>query len=341
MKHIVVHHADCMDGYAAMSLLCMYFTVAHPEDGSATSYALRYDQRDQFVQQYEQDDTDQETTLWVVDFSFTPEQTTVLSQKFTRIVMIDHHDKAIKQWKDTTVHPNVTLYFDNKVSGAMGVRNYIKPRVPTADPGSGALRLAEVAMFHEILDCAGLKLLQDYDLHTERYNETLPFMKYLMSQKYLNNQGYSLRFMDMLHETADMVISHKPVAGGGVMRQHDPMIEIGKLILNYEEGIVAGLVQSAWMGIVCGHSVPVANIPYVFRDMAGTMLNMNYPEAPFSATYADEWDETRQVKIRRWSLRSTKEKGVNLNDIMAKAGVEGGGHPTAAGFVQLIGKTGK
>ncbi len=69
-----------------------------------------------------------------------------------------------------------------------------------------------------------------------------------------------------------------------------------------------------------GHTVPVANLPYVYSSDAGHILAK---DQPFAACY---WDTPTG---RVFSLRSA-ETGMDVQEIAVKFG--GGGHPHAAGF---------
>ncbi|MGO1500800.1 MAG: phosphohydrolase [Marinobacter sp.] len=77
--------------------------------------------------------------------------------------------------------------------------------------------------------------------------------------------------------------------------------------------------------LICGYSVPVANVPYIFASDAGNRMAEG---ELFSASYFDTPDG------RKFSLRS-KDTGMDVSEI-AK-GFGGGGHARAAGFMMPIG----
>lgn len=77
--------------------------------------------------------------------------------------------------------------------------------------------------------------------------------------------------------------------------------------------------------LICGYSVPVANLPYIFASDAGNLMAEG---ELFSASYFDGPDG------RKFSLRS-KDTGMDVSEIAKRFG--GGGHARAAGFVMPIG----
>jgi len=76
---------------------------------------------------------------------------------------------------------------------------------------------------------------------------------------------------------------------------------------------------------ICGYSVPVANLPYIFASDAGNRMAEG---ELFSASYYDT------PEGRKFSLRS-KTGGMDVSEIAKRFG--GGGHVRAAGFQVPIG----
>lgn len=71
---------------------------------------------------------------------------------------------------------------------------------------------------------------------------------------------------------------------------------------------------------LCGHNVPLANVPVMFSSDAGNIMAQG---EKFSATYVDT------ARSRLFSLRSTDE-GLDVGEIAKQYG--GGGHRNAAAF---------
>lgn len=77
--------------------------------------------------------------------------------------------------------------------------------------------------------------------------------------------------------------------------------------------------------LICGYSVPVANVPYTYASDAGNIMSEG---ELFAACYFDTPDG------RKFSLRS-KDTGMDVSEIAKRFG--GGGHARAAGFQVPIG----
>lgn len=77
--------------------------------------------------------------------------------------------------------------------------------------------------------------------------------------------------------------------------------------------------------LICGYSVPVANVPHMFASDAGNRMAEG---ELFSASYFDTPDG------RKFSLRS-KDTGMDVSEIAKRFG--GGGHARASGFKMSIG----
>jgi hypothetical protein len=71
---------------------------------------------------------------------------------------------------------------------------------------------------------------------------------------------------------------------------------------------------------LCGHEVPLLNVPFTMASDAGNLLAQ---DEPFAICY---WDDSNG---RVFSLRSA-EQGVDVSEIARSFG--GGGHRHAAGF---------
>ncbi len=87
---------------------------------------------------------------------------------------------------------------------------------------------------------------------------------------------------------------------------------------------IAELVKSCMTyGVIDGHSVPIANLPYTYSSDAGHYMAKHMAPEGFAACY---WD-TKDGRV--FSLRSADE-GMDVSAIAKKYG--GGGHKHAAGF---------
>jgi uncharacterized protein len=95
----------------------------------------------------------------------------------------------------------------------------------------------------------------------------------------------------------------------------------GKTLNRFRRQLVDQYKLRAVQGTIAGYQVPVVNAPHVIiSDLLGELAEGH----PFSAGYQDMG--TR----RSWSLRSSKQGGVDVAKVAEQFG--GGGHRNAAGF---------
>jgi len=106
--------------------------------------------------------------------------------------------------------------------------------------------------------------------------------------------------------------------------------QVGKVLRRkYNKDLDGILKATKRRMLICGYSVPVANVPYMFASDAGNRMAEG---ELFSASYFDTQDG------RKFSLRS-KDTGLDVSEIAKRFG--GGGHARAAGFMMPIGWEGE
>lgn len=97
----------------------------------------------------------------------------------------------------------------------------------------------------------------------------------------------------------------------------------GRVLLTYQESLIARALSKHHWTEIAGHRVPVVN-SLLFQSELGDELCKRYPEAPFAGVYYQKQDQ------EAWSLRSIGE--FDVSRIAATFG--GGGHRNAAGFAR-------
>jgi oligoribonuclease NrnB/cAMP/cGMP phosphodiesterase (DHH superfamily) len=114
---LVLYHADCDDGfgaaYAAWRSLgdsAEYRPVYYGDVIAAPSLAGR--------------------TVFILDFSFSPEVVRDMAQHATQITLLDHHKSAAAQWAQTGLIPKVEVMFDMQRSGAQMAWDHFHPQQP-------------------------------------------------------------------------------------------------------------------------------------------------------------------------------------------------------------------
>lgn len=129
--------------------------------------------------------------------------------------------------------------------------------------------------------------------------------------------------LDQSHEVS-AALAAKPMDFKVWHKLDVPALKVeGAAILAYKTQLVNGAADRAEVGVIDGHSVPVANCSAELRSEVGEELLKRNPQAPFAAIYYFEKGQ------RMWSVRAP-EGGFNVNDLAKK--FKGGGHKAAAGF---------
>jgi oligoribonuclease NrnB/cAMP/cGMP phosphodiesterase (DHH superfamily) len=107
-KHLVIYHKNCNDGTCAAAIV-KYFLGA---DKDVNFLPLSYE--DGFTP----DVVDNETILWLVDFSFPMELMWRLNDKCRKVIWFDHHQSAINKLLLPEKLANTWTVLDPKKSGA-------------------------------------------------------------------------------------------------------------------------------------------------------------------------------------------------------------------------------
>jgi oligoribonuclease NrnB/cAMP/cGMP phosphodiesterase (DHH superfamily) len=105
----------------------------------------------------------------------------------------------------------------------------------------------------------------------------------------------------------------------------DALVAEGRPILRYKNRLVETAASRTRLIEFDGHRIPLVTSCVLQSEIGGRLAK----EHPFVAIMFET--EGRRV----WSLRSHEKSGINVAEIARRHG--GGGHPNAAGFVELIG----
>ncbi len=100
----------------------------------------------------------------------------------------------------------------------------------------------------------------------------------------------------------------------------------GVHVLRHTQQMVDTMCKNARWKDIGGYQIPYTNATVYFSEVANRLREL-HPKAPFAAYYFDRTDTQRQ-----WGLRS----GENFDCSKVAKQFGGGGHPTAAGFVETL-----
>lgn len=313
---IVIYHANCADGF-----------------GAAWAVHQKYGDDVEYIPSNYHDGIPDVTgkKVLVVDFSFKPKILFDLTPKADGIIILDHHEGALKDicefitdepfdsmtppmsatrsWSDRKItleycHDNYdpkfnyipkagecVAYYDVNRSGAVLTWDFIFPESDT---------LPEL-----------LKYIQDRDLWKFKDNFTKPFSMWLRKFPMEFNIWTSIEgiFKDKDTDRSDF----------------DNMWTEANVVYEFYMSRIEDIIKTFSTVIIEGVSVPVCNSPYSFASDVCHILLERFPQAPFAASYVDEGD------IVRWSLRS-REGETDVSQIAKRFG--GGGHTHGASFVE-------
>jgi oligoribonuclease NrnB/cAMP/cGMP phosphodiesterase (DHH superfamily) len=247
----------------------------------------------------------------IVDFSYKPPVLNTLAASAKTVLVLDHHKTAeddlrefqIEEcgggklsWQDLAGvwtdladigEPKIAGLFDMNRSGAQITWDFFNPKKPRP-------------------------LLVDYVADRDLWQFALPFSREINSFVFAHEHEFAA--WDYLNRQLRNDIGVRRVAGLGEVIDKKHMKDVRRLVKSLQRRMTIG-----------GHSVPVANIPYVFASDAGHLMALG---EKFAGCY---WDSAQE---RNFSLRST-DAGLDVSEIARAYG--GGGHRNAARFRTPIG----
>lgn len=250
--------------------------------------------------------------VYMVDFSYKRKVLIdVFAARCKRIIIIDHHKTAQEDLVDLSA--NVECHFDMDHSGAMLTWMYFVKRgaIPVYIPGANSNPSPMQSMpedFHKYAP-ALIQCVEDRDLWRFKFSDTRAVAAKMFSHE------YTFENWDMMaHEYQDTSSTK-----GNELR--DIFVAEGEAIeRKHFKDIKELLEQNQTKGAVCGHLIPIANLPYTMSSDAASMMAV---DQPFALCYSITKDG---IAI---SLRSEKDKGVDVSEIAKQLG--GGGHKHASG----------
>lgn len=133
MKHLIIYHANCMDGFGAAWAA---YTGIDSNSASDVSFRTAYDEIQLWPASYGEpwpaNETSISTQIHIVDFSYPPEIIEEMLNCVESVRILDHHKTAIEKfnygynigWQDTK---NLLINFNVGKSGAMLAWEYYHP----------------------------------------------------------------------------------------------------------------------------------------------------------------------------------------------------------------------
>ena len=284
---MVIYHDNCNDGFGAAFAFWKW-------------HAKNYDNVIYHAANYGSmwPDVDKTWDVYILDFSYAPEQLVKIAGRANYVRLLDHHKTAMEAWKEydenecKPVPDNLYVTFDMGHSGAMLAYEYFVP-------DTGCLNNVAFSMF---------AMLEDRDLWKFQRKDTKAFHAYLS----LANKTFGV--WDSIGQTLLTDYGYQDIIDKGELlllqfeKQCEEIVRIGRY------PVTLYLKSDNYSGLIC-------NCPPMFASDIGNIL------AKESGTFALTWYEDYEGRVKG-SLRSIGDYDVSA---IAKE-LGGGGHKNAAGF---------
>lgn len=166
MKHIIFAHSHCTDGLCAASIMKRAINICLNTEDIVVIF-VRYGAEKKALEQAEIDD---KTDVYIVDFSFSREDTLDIAKKCKNLVILDHHITALEKLEGIEKESsNIEFFFDNNMSGATLVNGFVAQRF--LDFGKSQVVVNYVAA-----------MVEDRDLWSFKLEDTKAFGEFVFSQ---------------------------------------------------------------------------------------------------------------------------------------------------------------
>ena len=166
MKHVIFAHSHCTDGLCAASIMKRAINICLNTENVVVVF-VRYGEEKKAL---EAEEINSETDVYVVDFSFSREDTLDIAKKCANLVILDHHITALEKLEGIEKESNnIEFFFDNNMSGATLVNGFVTKRF--LDFGKSQEVVSYVAA-----------LVEDRDLWNFKLKDTKAFGEFVFSQ---------------------------------------------------------------------------------------------------------------------------------------------------------------
>lgn len=288
----VLYHKNCVDGIVAAFVMQQFFKRTNKE---FECIAVNYGEPPPNVAG---------NHVYVVDFSYNPEQIEELSKVCKSITMLDHHESAAKNWggygckfftQSEGSKANTLMWLIEEMSGAGIALSYVKEMIKQRQDLVDFTKNDRLNWL--------VSRIQDRDLWKFEFGEESKIVHAM-----INYHDYSFDLLEQIvfRDTQDELERRLALAEGAYRTR---------------EKMAKGFARLAKVVPFHGHKVAMINCPAEFSSVVGDILSKEHPLALMWCA------SNERVFI---SLRSNSDTGVNVEELASLHG--GGGHIHAAGF---------
>ena len=166
MKNVIFAHSHCTDGLCAASIMKRAINICLNTEDIVVIF-VRYGAEKKALEQAEIDD---KTDVYIVDFSFSREDTLDIAKKCANLVILDHHITALEKLEGIEKESdNIEFFFNNNMSGATLVNSFV------------AQRFLDFGKSQVVVDYVSA-MVEDRDLWNFKLEDTKAFGEFVFSQ---------------------------------------------------------------------------------------------------------------------------------------------------------------
>ena len=166
MKHVIFAHSHCTDGLCAASIMKRAINICLNTENVVVVF-VRYGEEKKAL---EAEEINSETDVYIVDFSFSREDTLDIAKKCANLVILDHHITALEKLEGIEKESsNIEFFFNNNMSGATLVTGFVSKR------------FLDFGKSQEVVNYVSA-LVEDRDLWNFRLKDTKAFGEFVFSQ---------------------------------------------------------------------------------------------------------------------------------------------------------------
>jgi len=291
-KVLCLYHRDCIDGLAAAWALNHHFSKSYVR-GKVQFLATDYKDPPPM------ESIDEHTQVFILDFSYPVEDIQRIIQAARRVVVLDHHPRS----EAIAEEINRWLMDGKEINGPH------RAHMAYCNDRSGALMTWEY-FFPGIEPPVILYHVSDRDLWRFKMPRTREMIDALMTYPLTLETWIPLFNAHRCGYTLTEFLQSPQCLDTTAGRIHD---------IGVDWAIANTLRCIDFEGYT---DIPLINCPH---SVTSDALHALYSDVPFAMAYYD------MGSGRKFSLRSNKETGINVDELAQK--YNGGGHAHAAGFV--------
>lgn len=291
--NIVLAHANCTDGMMSSFLMYLYFK----EINQPTEFI--------FVKYNEPMPDVSGKHVFIVDFSYSPDQIHEASLVANSITMLDHHLTASEMWGGY-------CDFESTIEDNSELKCPIKVVIKEFQSGAG--------LVYEYLSSLYLK--------SNKYNTILinsRLRRLVMSVEDRDLWNFNLDGTKIIHEMLAIVPRTFEAWEELIINSSEEVFNIeyekAKNYYDVKEQLAQDYAAMKQMVKINGEVIPIVNCPANFASRVCEIMAMDYP---FALSYCLS---TSYVYV---SLRSNKKTGIDITPLAKK--YLGGGHKNSGGF---------